>query len=335
MVPTLSHPCRRHTLALALLTAGGLATSLAPAGAQAQVQAWPTRPVTIVVPFPAGGGTDLVIRSIQPLLQKELGQAIVVDNRGGAGGTIGSAYVAKAAPDGYTAVLATTSTHAVSVSVYPHLPYDPLHDFAYAGFIGTSPYVLAVNPGLAGTDVKALVATLKQKPQQYSFASVGAGTVSQLLGEQFKAYAGVPLVHIPYRGAAPAYTDLMGGQVQLMFDNPAGLVPYIRAGKVRAVATTAPNALLAGVPTFAQQGIAGFTQSLWYGVAFPRGTPAPVVERFNTALNKVLADRAVGADLAAKGINTRSGTPAELQAAVVADIPYWGRIAKAVGAKID
>ncbi|MDM0072578.1 tripartite tricarboxylate transporter substrate binding protein [Variovorax sp. J31P207] len=316
-----------------MLATGALLAVLAPAVASAQ--AWPTRPITIVVPFPAGGGTDLAIRSIQPQLQKELGQPVVIDNRSGAGGTIGSTYVAKAAPDGYTAVLATTSTHAVSVSVYPRLPYDPLRDFAYAGFIGTSPYVLAANPAVHGADVKSLVATLKQNPQQYSFGSVGAGTVSHLLGEQFKSYAGVPLVHVPYRGAAPAYADLMGGQVQLMFDNPAGLVPYIRSGKLVAVATTAPNALLAGVPTFQQQGIPNFTQSLWYGVAFPRGTPSNVVERFNHALNQVLADRAVAADYAAKGINARPGTPAELQAAVAADIPYWGRIVKAVGARID
>lgn len=326
-------PAFRQSIAQAILAAVGLLACLTPASASAQ--AWPTRPVTIVVPFPAGGGTDMAIRSIQPQLQKELGQPLVIDNRGGAGGTIGSTFVAKAAPDGYTAVLATTSTHAVSVSVYPQLPYDPLRDFVYAGFIGTSPYVLAVNPAVRGTDVKKLIATLKQDPQQYSFASVGAGTVSHLLGEQFKTYAGVPLVHVPYRGAAPAYTDLMGGQVQLMFDNPAGLISYIRSGKLIAVATTAPNALLAGVPTFEQQGISNFTQSLWYGVAFPKSTPKTVVDRFNQALNKVLADRAVAADFAAKGINARPGSPAELQAAVATDIPYWGRIAKAVGAKID
>ncbi|MDR6426721.1 tripartite-type tricarboxylate transporter receptor subunit TctC [Variovorax paradoxus] len=324
-------PARRRLLAVA-------ASTLAVAGwapCAAMAQAWPSRPVTIVVPFPAGGGTDVAIRSIQPQLQKELGQPVIIDNRAGAGGTIGSAYVAKAAPDGYTAVLATTSTHAVSVSVYPNLPYAPERDFVYAGFVATSPYVLAVHPSLRARDVKGLVELLKKNPQHYSFASVGAGTVSHLLGEQFKTYAGVPLVHVPYRGAAPAYTDLMGGQVQLMFDNPAGLVPSIRAGRLIALATTAPNALLGEVPTFAQQGIPNFTQSLWYGLAFPKGTPAPVVQRMNQALNKVLADRAVSADFAAKGLNARPGIPAELQAAVKADIPYWSRIAKDVGAKID
>ncbi|WP_327012004.1 tripartite tricarboxylate transporter substrate binding protein [Comamonas piscis] len=324
---------RRRSLKVAIAASGVLFGVLVPGLAAAQT--WPTRSLTIVVPFPAGGGTDMVIRGIQPQLQKELGQPVVIDNRAGAGGTIGSAYVAKATPDGYTAGLVTTSTHAVSVSVYPNLPYNPQRDFVYAGFIGTSPYVLATNASVKSSDVKSLVANLQKNPQRYSFASVGAGTVSHLLGEQFKAYAGVPLVHVPYRGAAPAYTDLLGDQVQLMFDNPTGLAPYIKSGKLTAVATTAHNALLTGIPTFQEQGIPNFTQSLWYGVAFPKGTPSPIVERFNQALNKILTDRAVAADFASKGINVRPSTPAELQATVVADIPYWGRIAQAVGAKID
>jgi tripartite-type tricarboxylate transporter receptor subunit TctC len=305
------------------------------AGATAAAQTWPAKPLTLVVPFPAGGGTDIVVRAIQPMLQQALGQPIVIDNRGGAGGTIGSNAVAKAAPDGYVLGVATTSTHAVSVGVSRNLPYDPLKDFEYAGFIGTSPYVLAVNTGVPAADVKALVATMRKNPQHFSFASVGAGTVSHLIGEQFKAYSGVPLVHVPYRGASPAYTDLIGGQVQLMFDNPVGLASYFRAGKLQAVATTGSNALLAGVPTFAQQGMPNFAQSLWYGVVFPKGTPQPIVQKFNEALNKVLTDRAVAADLASKGVNARPGPAADLQAAVARDIPYWGQIARAVGATVD
>jgi len=250
-------------------------------------------------------------------------------------GTIGSNVVAKAAPDGYLLGVATTSTHAVSVGVSRNLPYDPLKDFAYAGFIGTSPYVLAVNSGVPAADVKALVATMRKNPQHFSFASVGAGTVSHLIGEQFKAYSGVPLVHVPYRGASPAYTDLIGGQVQLMFDNPVGLASYFRAGKLQAVATTGSNALLAGVPTFAQQGVPNFAQSLWYGVVFPKGTPQPIVQKFNDALNKVLTDRTVAAELASKGVNAHPGPAADLQAAVARDIPYWGQIARAVGATVD
>lgn len=322
-----SRPRRAALLALTL------AATCAPL--LAQTAAWPSKPLTLVVPFPAGGGTDLLVRTLQARLQKELGQPIVIDNRAGAGGTLGSAQVARAAPDGYTLGVATTSTHAVSVSVFPKLPFDPAKDFAYAGFIGTSPYVLATTGALGKPDTKALLAALKAKPESFSFASVGAGTVSHLLGEQFKGVAGVPLVHVPYRGAAPAYTDLISGQVQLMFDNPAGLAPYIRAGRIHAVATTAPNALLAGVPTFQQQGMAGFDQSLWYGIVFPKQTPKDIVDRFNRALNAVLSDRALAAELAAMGVNASPGTPDALQAAVARDTVYWGRIAKSVGARVD
>ncbi len=269
------------------------------------------------------------------MLQRELGQPVVIDNRGGAGGTIGSAFVARAAADGYTAGVITTSTHAVSVSVYPHLPYQPARDFAYAGFIGTSPYVLAINRTLQSTDVKALLARLRAQGTPPSFGSVGVGTVSHLIGEQFSKLANVPLVHVPYRGAAPAYTDLIGGQVQLMFDNPVGLAPYIKSQKIAAIATTAPTALLADVPTFASQGIPHFDQQLWYGFAFPKGTPPAIVDKFNAALNKVLRDKAVIADLAAKGVTAHADTPAALQATVLKDIPYWGAVAKSVGATVE
>ncbi|WP_225934560.1 Bug family tripartite tricarboxylate transporter substrate binding protein [Cupriavidus sp. EM10] len=292
----------------------------------AHAETWPSRPVVIVVPFPAGGGTDLVVRSIQPQLQRELGQPVVIDNRSGAGGTLGSGYVARATADGYTAGVVTTSTHAVSVALYPKLTYHPAKDFSYAGFIGTSPYVLAVNNQLQSADVKALLARLKAGKTQFSFGSVGVGTVSHLMGEQFQKLAAVPLTHVPYRGASPAYTDLIGGQVQLMFDNPVGLAPYIKAHKITAIATTAPTPLLAEVPTFASQGVPGFEQQLWYGIAFPKGTPAPVVDRFNAALNKVLGDKAVADDLASKGVTARPGTPGALQATVQKDIPYWGRL---------
>jgi tripartite-type tricarboxylate transporter receptor subunit TctC len=298
-------------------------------------QTWPARPLTVVVPFPAGGGTDVVIRTIQPMLQRELGQPLIIDNRSGAGGTIGSAFVAKAAPDGYTLGIATTSTHAVSTSVYKTLSYDPAKDFEYAGLLGTSPYVLAVHPSLHATDARSLIAALKQNPQRYSYASVGAGTVSHLLGEKFKQQVGASLVHVPYRGAAPAYTDLIGGSVQVMFDNPVGLAPYIRSGQVKAVGSTGSNALIAGVPTFAQQGLPGLDQSLWYGIAFPRGTPRNIVDKFNAALNKVLSDRVVSADLASKGINARPTTPREMQATVIRDIQAWGQVARTVGASLD
>jgi len=309
-----------------------LAVAVAACSVAAHAETWPAKPITMVVPFPAGGGTDLVVRSIQPLLQRELGQPVVIDNRSGAGGTLGSGYVARAVADGYTAGVVTTSTHAESVALYPKLTYNPAQDFAYAGFIGTSPYVLAVNNTLRVADTRALVTRLKADKSQHSFASVGVGTVSHLMGEQFQKFIGVPMIHVPYRGAAPAYTDLIGGQVQIMFDNPVGLAPYIRAGKIAAVAVTAATPLLPDVPTFASQGVPGFEQQLWYGIAFPKGTPAAIVDRFNAALNKVLADKAVADDLAGKGVTARPGTPSALQTAVQRDIPYWGKIAKSVGA---
>lgn len=316
-----------HKARCAVLAAAAAASCVA-----AYAETWPSKPITVVVPFPAGGGTDLVVRSVQPLLQRELGRPVVIDNRTGAGGTLGSAYVARAAADGYTAGVVTTSTHAVSVALYPKLTYNPVKDFAYAGFIGTSPYVLAVNNTLKVADAKALLSRLKADKAQHSFGSVGVGTVSHLMGEQFQKLVAVPMVHVPYRGAAPAYTDLIGGQVQIMFDNPVGLAPYIKAHKIAAIAVTAPTSLLPDVPTFASQGVPGFEQQLWYGIAFPKGTPAAIVDRFNAALNKVLSDKAVVADLSSKGLTARPSRPAALQAAVQADIPYWGKIASSVGA---
>lgn len=304
-------------------------------GVCAFAQEWPAKPITVIVPFPAGGGTDLVVRSVQVALQQQLGQQLVIDNRAGAGGTIGSGMVARANPDGYTVGIATTSTHAVSTGVYKKLSYDPVKDFAYGGFIGTSPYVLVANPQLKATDMKSFIAALRARPEGASFASVGAGTVSHLLGEKLKDVAKAPLVHVPYRGAAPAYTDLIGGQVQFMFDNPVGLAPYIHARKLVAIATTAPNALLTGVPTFAQAGVPGFDQSLWYGFAFPKNTPPKVVEKFNRALTAVLSDRAIAADLASKGVNATPGTPAAMQATVARDAPFWRGIAQAAGATAD
>ncbi|MGB6104625.1 MAG: tripartite tricarboxylate transporter substrate binding protein [Pusillimonas sp.] len=293
---------------------------------------WPNKPVTIIVPFPPGGGTDLVMRSIQPVLSKALGQPVVIDNRAGAGGTVGSALVAQARGDGYTAGVVTTSTHAVSPSIYPDLRYDPVQDFSYAGFIGTSPYVLVANPSLGVKNVLDLIEAMRAHPSNQGFASVGVGTVSHLMGEQFKKSLDIPIVHVPYRGAAPAYTDLIGGQVQIMFDNPVGLKSFIDTHKLTALATTESTPLLPDVPTFAEQGIDGFNQSLWYGVAFPKDTPDDIVQHFNSVLNAALRDPAVAADLASKGVTARADTPSAMQEAVARDVIYWGGIVKSVGA---
>jgi tripartite-type tricarboxylate transporter receptor subunit TctC len=298
-------------------------------------QDWPAKPITLVVPFPPGGGTDLVVRAVQGRLAALLGQPVVIDNRAGAGGTVGSAFAARARPDGYTALAVTTSTHAVSASVYKHLPYDPIMDFSYVGLIGASPYVLAVNPAVAASDVRSLVSTLSRRSPNGTFGSVGVGTVSHLLGEKFQKLAGLTLVHVPYRGAAPAYTDLIGGQIDMVFDNPVGLTAYVQAGKLTAVATTAPTPLLPQVRTFAHQGMEGLDQSLWYGIALPKGTPKAIVEKFSVALRRALEDPAVSADLAAKGVTVQPGSAQALADRVAHDVPFWGEIAQSVGAVVD
>lgn len=319
-----------HRFKLAcVLVAIPLATTFA---SPSFAQEWPQKPITIIVPFPPGGGTDLVIRSLQPALSKSLGQTVIIDNRAGAGGTIGAGAVAQAKADGYTAGAITTSTHAVSPSIFPDLRYDPVSDFSYAGFIGTSPYILVAHPSLGVKNVPDLIATLKALSSDKSFASVGVGTVSHLMGEQFKTILDTPIVHVPYRGAAPAYTDLIGGQVQILFDNPVGLKPFIDSNKVTALATTEATPLLPNIPTFAQQGIDGFEQTLWYGFAFPKGTPDEIITRFNHALNSALRDPDVAAELAGKGVNARADTPLAMQEAVVRDVSYWGKIVKSVGA---
>lgn len=320
----------RRTFSHALLKC--MAFALLPVAAQAQ--SWPDKPVTVIVPFPPGGGTDLVVRALQPTLSRELGQTVVIQNAGGAGGTVGSGQAARAKPDGYTALAVTTSTMALSPSLYKKLPFRPAQDFDYVGFIGTSPYVLAVHPSLKATDVAALVQAMKARGNG-TYASVGAGTVSHLLGAMFAKDKQLDLTHVPYRGAAPAYTDLIGGQVDIMFDNPVGLAPFVQSGKLSAVATTAPTSILPNVPTFASQGMADYTQTLWYGLAFPKGTPPAVVARMNEALNKALREPAIAADLAAKGVDVRPDTSAALTQAVTHDLAFWGDLITKVGVQLD
>lgn len=320
-----------RALPFALLSVASLALPGANALAES---AWPDKPVTLIVPFPAGGGTDLVVRTLQPALTRALQQTVVIQNAGGAGGTVGSSQAARAKPDGYTALAVTTSTMALSPHLYKNLSYQPAQDLAYVGFIGTSPYVLAAQPALKATTLPALVDALTAR-RTGTYASVGAGTVSHLLGEMFRQDKQLDLTHVPYRGAAPAYTDLIGGQVDIMFDNPVGLAPFVQSGKLIAVATTSPTPILPTVPTFAAQGMPTYNQSLWYGLAFPNGTPPAVVEKMNLALNQVLRDPAIAADLAAKGVDVRPDTAQALTDTVTHDLAFWGDLITHIGVQFD
>jgi tripartite-type tricarboxylate transporter receptor subunit TctC len=298
-------------------------------------QSFPTKPITILVPFPAGGGTDALIRSIAPALSAELKQTVIVENRPGAGGTIGATDAALAAPDGYTLGMATTSTHAIAGALYKKLRYDPIKSFAPIGLIGTSPYVLVARPTLKVKTVGELIQLGKASPGKLSFASVGAGTLSHLIGEQFKAAAHIDMVHIPYKGAAPAQTDLIGGQVDLLFDNPMTVAQQVRAGRIVALAQTQRNAMLTNVPLFRDVGLPGFEAELWYGLVAPANTPPAVVERLSAALTKVLADRKVAADLQSNGVTPADGTSAGMQRTLAKDVPYWTRAVREAGVQLD
>jgi tripartite-type tricarboxylate transporter receptor subunit TctC len=316
-----------RSLLAALLVAGLPAALLA--------QTFPAKPITIVVPFTAGGGTDAVIRGLSPALAKELGQPVIVENRPGAGGTIGSTAVAAAAADGYTLGMATTSTHAIAGALYKGLKYDALQSFAPIGLIGQSPYVLVARPGLPAQSVPELIRYARANPGKLSYASVGAGTLSHLIAEQFKAAAKVDMAHIPYKGAAPAQTDLMGGQVDLLFDNPVTVAQQVRTGRMKALAQTQRNALLTEVPLFSEVGLPGFDAQLWYGLVAPARTPPAVLQRLSAALAKVLADRQVAASLQSNGVTPADGNPATMLKTMTKDVASWGRIVHDTGVQLD
>jgi len=329
-------PPRRTALKLA--AAGALLASIAisqGASAAADTAAFPARPITIVVPFPAGGGTDVIFRSVQVKLQAELGVPVIIDNRAGAGGTVGTGYAAKASPDGYTLVAATTTTIASAQAVYPRLPYDPLADLAPVGTLGTTPFVLVVAPTLPAKSLADFIRDARAQPGSLNYGSIGNGTASHLAAELFKQRTGVEMTHIPYRGAAPAQTDLMAGQIQALFDNPTALAPQVRAGRMRALAISQPSAVFPELPTFEASGIKDFRPELWYGLMAPAATPKPVVDRLRAALDKVLQNRDLRADMMSKGVAPESLAPEQFGQKIRADIALWGGIARAVNAKAD
>ncbi|WP_198085977.1 tripartite tricarboxylate transporter substrate binding protein [Variovorax sp. E3] len=328
----MTHPPLRRAL-LGLAAAGLLC---GPAASWAATDAaYPTKPVTIIVPFPAGGGTDVIFRSVQIRLQAALGVSVIIDNRAGAGGTVGTGFGAKATPDGYTLVAATTTTIASAEAVYPKLPYDPLKDLAPVGTIGTTPFVLVVTPALAARDLEGFVDYAKANPKALNYGSIGNGSLSHLTGELFKQRTGIEMTHVPYRGAAPAQSDLMGGQIQALFDNPPALMAQVRGGRMRALAISEPSAGFTDVPSFEQAGIKDFKPQLWYGLMAPAATPPPVLQRLRTALDKVMHDPALRADMLSKGVTPWNVPPETFAAQIRGDIKLWGGIARSVNAKAD
>ena len=300
-------------------------------------QGYPSKPIRLVVPFPAGGSLDAVARAIGQKLSIAWGQPVIIDNRPGAGGNIGADLVAKSAPDGYTILEGALSTHAVNVSLYSKMPYDPIKDFAPITLVAVTPNVLVLNPSVPANSVAELISYAKANPGKLAFGSGSNGSAGHLAGELFKTEAKVDMVHVPYKGGAPAMQDLLGGQIQLMFDNLASSLTQVRAGRIRALAVTTArrSALAPDLPTIAESGLPGFDISTWFGIFTPAGTPRDIVEKLHAEFTRALADREVRDRMLALGAEPVGNAPAEFAAYIRAEADKYARVIKASGAKAD
>ena len=301
----------------------------------ALAQSYPVKPLRLVVPFVAGGGTDIVARTVAAKVSESLGHQIIIDNRVGAGGIIGTEQVAKAAPDGYTLLMGSNGPLAIVPAYTPKLGYDPLRDLAPVALVTVMPFLLVVHPALPVRSVKELVALAKSKPGQLNFASPGNGSTNHLAGELLKVLAGIQIVHVPYKGASPAATDLMSGQVQLMSGDLSTLMPFVKVGKVRALAVTgaARSSLMPQMPTVAESGVPGYDASGWFGILAPAGVPKDVVGRLNADINKALALPDVRERLAVLGGDVTAGTPEQFGAHLKREFDKWAKVIKAIGLK--
>jgi len=297
---------------------------------------YPDKPIRFVVPYPPGGGTDVVARIVQQRLQAALGQPIVIDNRGGAGGSLGTDIVAKAAPDGYT-VLFTLSSHTINPAIFPKLPFDTIKDFEPVGLVASLPQLLASNMAVPVRNVADVVAQAKAAPDKFSFASVGNGSPGHLAGELMVLRTGAPMAHIPYRGGGPAVTDVIGGQVPLLWVSIPAAAAQVKAGKLRALAvsTTKRSPAFPDVPTMQEAGVADFEVDSWYAMLVPAKTPRPIIERLNKALNTVLAEPAIRTQLIDQGADAVGGTPEALAKVIAAEVPKWIKLAKDANIKAD
>ena len=325
-------PSLNPLLALCTLVAGVAMT----AAVQAQAGDYPNRPIRIVVPFSPGGAVDGPTRVIAQELGKRLRQQVIVDNKPGAGATIGSEMVAKSAPDGYTLLLAS-QTNAISASLYPKLNFQPIDDFVAISLLGREPGVLVVHPSTPFKSVAELIAQAKERPGQFNYASSGNGSGQHLFMAMFASMAGIKLVHVPYRGSGQATTDLLGGTVPMAMPGTAGMVAHIKSGKLRplAVSGSTRSPQLPEVPTLAEAGVAGYSAYVWMGLLAPKGTPAAIVERLNRELRAVLALPEVKTHFGEAGIEISGSTPAEFDSYLRDERERWARVVKDTGAKVD
>lgn len=319
-----------------LATLAFLAISVLQTGNGA-AQAWPAKPVRLMVPFPPGGSTDIVARIVAQKLSAQLGQPLVIENRGGAGGTLGTAVVAKAAADGYTLTVGTTSTHVVAPSVYAKLEYDPIKDFAPVSLVAVTPYLLVVNPSVAAKNVGELVNLMKARPGKLNYASAGVGSTTHLAMEMLKAASKTFALHIPYNGNGPAGTAVISGQVEILFGSLPAVLPHAKSGRVRALAVGTPkrSPSLPEVPTVAESGFAGFDASLWLAIMAPAGTPGPVIERLHKEILAALGSRETREALDKAGAEPITSTPAELSAMVREGVAKYAQVVKIAGVKAE
>ena len=303
---------------------------------QALAQSYPNRPIRLVVPFPPGGPTDILGRAIGAKLGELLGQPVIIDNRGGAGGGIGADNVAKSAPDGYSLLLGTTGTHTINPNLYSKLPYDPIKDFVPISLVVKYLNILVVNPNVPVTTVAELIALAKQKPGQITFGSAGNGSSNHLTAEMLATMTGVKMQHIPYKGSGPALNDVIAGQITFMFDQYSTVGPNIKAGKLRAIgiATKQRHPLLPDVPTIAET-VPGFEVSPWYGLFAPAGTPRDIINRLNADLVRVMNSAEIHERMTTLGWDPVTNTPEEFTAQIKSELAIWADVVKKSGARID
>jgi tripartite-type tricarboxylate transporter receptor subunit TctC len=307
----------------------------APAPAIAQ-GAYPTKPVRLIVAFPPGGSTDIIARLVGHKLSERLGQQVIIDNRGGAGGMIGTDLAAKSPADGYTLTMGTTSTHVIAPAAYPSVKYDPVKDFVPLTLVASTPYLLVLNPSVPAKTLKDFVALMKSQPGKLNYASAGAGSTTHLAMEMLKLASGTDIVHVPYNGNGPAGTAVLGGQVQALFGSMPAVLPQAKAGKVRpiAVGTSKRSPALPDVPTVAEQGYPGFDASLWLGFFAPKGTPTPITNRLTTELLAIAKSPEMGEQFERNGASPLTTTPAELSKLMKSELDKYSKVIKQANIKL-
>lgn len=332
-LPAATQACRHFATRRTVVAAAAGALLFAPAITYAQA-AYPSKTITIVVPFSAGGTTDILARVLGQFMSRDLGQPVIIDNRAGAGGNIGTQLVGRAPADGYTLLMGTVGTHAINQSLYRKLAFDPIKDFAPITRVALVPNLLVAHPSQPYKNVQELIAYAKANPGKVTFGSSGNGSSIHLSGEQFKHMAGINIQHVAYKGSAPAVNDLLGNHIAIMFDNMPSAIGHVKSGKLRPLAVTTPkrSPALPDVPTIAEAGLPGYEATSWFGMLAPAKTPAPVMAKLNASILKALADPDVKKKMAEQGAEAYGETPQQFAAFIKTETAKWGKIVKQSGA---